>query len=255
MNAIIRVEWLVTDRGRWSGCISGLAAGLAVLAACGGGRGVSNTELSPTACDTEPMQGRLLTVSDVIDSLLLARDVSSVAFAARDRAVAITVVYGYGGNAFAEATASELSDQQTAALVSRIRPRLRSRGMGEPTAVRLQIRAGANPSITAERPGYCPPQLRLASLRAPRQNVTVSDRGRVRRVFRAVTGFRIRVAISETGAVMAVTDVQTRGALWGIVYEEIIEWRYDPATVDGIPTQSFVEYEAWQLGRFADRIR
>ncbi len=228
--------------------------GVLVLLACGG-PGRQGTDLAPGTCDPRPMSGRLPPVSAVVDSARLARDVGSITFATRGRAIAVTVVFGFDGHAHAQASETSLSKEETAEVVSSVERRLRTQDAGEPWAARLRFRTGANSSIRIERAAFCAAVLETASLRGPRQTVTVMDRLSVRRAFRVASGFRIRVLLSAAGEVMRVTDVHTGNPLWGVIHDEIHEWRYKPATADGVTMESAVEYEAWQLGTLASRIR
>ncbi len=226
-----------------------------LVSGCAGTRGGAGEALEPEACNAKPMRGGLPDVSTVVDSVELARDVGGISFAFQGRSMAVTVVYGFDGGTYAEATETNLSDDQSATLLSAVRRRLRSRPPGDSWATRLRLRVGANAALTLERADYCAPELETASLRGPRQTVTVIDRAAVRRAFRAASGFRIRVFVSADGDVMAVTDVQRGAPIWGVIHDEVREWRFRPATADGVPLESTVEYEAWQLGALASRIR
>ncbi len=213
--------------------------------------------LSPSAppCDPEPMPSQLPAVLTVVDSLPLSRETSGVAFAARGTFV-VTVVYGaLGQPALLGVTQSDAAEDRVAQLIQAIRRNLRQQPVGDAWGVRLRVSLGANPVVTLEQAALCAAQLDEASLRRVRSDPRVSNRAAVRAVLRNPGMRRIRVVVSPSGEVVDVIDPETRVPVTGIAYYEIRHWQFRPASVDGLPIASFVDYFGWQLARLADRIR
>ncbi len=194
-------------------------------------------------CDPELVPEELPQVADIADSVALTRAIGTATFTQVSDSVHLSLAFDDDGRLMSvsvvRAGESESVTERVRALVTR---HVRGDELNGASGLRMNVGTGPNPSITLFQSSYCEPSLDQSSLRGLRSDVRLADRESVAAAFRNAINYRARVTIDPLGRARAVRLEQITGmpVTNPLITEEIRNWRFLPALVDGIAIDAVI---------------